>query len=69
MKLSLLPKLVEKTSLGPSYFTLVKIFIHSQLRFWCPIMPKLAILAPLMPCPDFTDNSIIIIIIIIIIVF
>jgi len=34
-----------KTSLGPSYFVFVK--FHSHLHIWCPIMPKLAVLAPL----------------------
>jgi len=37
-------KIGGKTSLGPSYFVLSN--FHSQLRAWCPIMPKLAILVP-----------------------
>ncbi len=37
-------KLGGKTSLGPSYFLLQN--FHSQLLVWCPIMPKLAVLAP-----------------------
>jgi hypothetical protein len=36
--------------LGPSYlFRIVK--FHSQLGIWCPIIPKLAFLAP--KSPDF----------------
>jgi hypothetical protein len=39
-------KIGGKTSLGPSYFfRFVK--CHSQLSIWCPIMAKLAVLAPL----------------------
>jgi hypothetical protein len=37
-------KISEKISLGPSYFVLWN--FHSQLSVWCPIMPKLAVLAP-----------------------
>jgi hypothetical protein len=41
--------------LGPSYFLLYN--FHSRLRFWCPIMPKLVVLAAW--SPDFNDNSIV----------
>jgi hypothetical protein len=47
-------KIGWKTSLGPSYFGWEN--FHSQLRIWWPIMPKLAVLAPLL-C-NFMDNSI-----------
>jgi len=33
-----------KTSLGPNYFVLQN--FHSELRVWCPVMPKLVVLAP-----------------------
>ncbi len=36
-------KIGGKTSLGPSYFVLYN--FHSQLRVWCPILHKPAILA------------------------
>ncbi len=45
MKLSLAPKLMEKVVWTPVIFRFVK--FHSQLSIRCPIMPKLAILAPL----------------------
>ncbi len=47
-------KIGGKTSLGPQLFSFVE--FHSQLSIWCPIMPKLAVLA--LQSPDFTDNFI-----------
>jgi hypothetical protein len=54
MKLNLPPKLVEKLELvWVPVISSCKIFILSY-AFWCPIMPKLAVLTP-RSC-DFTDN-------------
>ncbi len=45
MKLSLPPNWLEKLVWVP-VISFCKILFHSQLRVWCPIMPKLAVLAP-----------------------
>ncbi len=47
-------KIVRKISLGCRYFILWN--FHSQLHIWCPIMPKLTVLA--LKSWDFTANSI-----------